>query len=78
MTNTDQDLARAQALGRAAARAKQRVTTCPYSSKTADGRALRYLWVMAYAGAGGRQGVETTTDKLRGAIKRAWHGKKVP
>lgn len=61
LQTTDPDIARAQALGRLAAREGRPVSTCPYGD---DQRALRMRWVLAYAGAGGRGGLETFTDDV--------------
>jgi hypothetical protein len=47
---TEKDIARAQALGRMAARTNRPVTEIPYPVKQ---RALRRRWVQAYLDAGG-------------------------
>jgi hypothetical protein len=52
---SERDIARAQALGRLAGRAQRPVETNPYR---ADERVLRARWVLAYARAGGRAGLE--------------------
>lgn len=72
---SDQDIARAQALGRAAARAGLPVTSCPYpwDGSPAD-RVLRMRWALAYAGAGGRVGVERTVDRIAHRARRLWYG----
>lgn len=49
---TDTDVARAEALGRLAARAGQQVTACPYPT---GARVLRMRWVLAFTRAGGGQ-----------------------
>lgn len=54
---TDADFARAEALGRAAARAGQPVDSCPYPP---DARVLRMRWVLAFTRAGGGQDVLDT------------------
>lgn len=48
MTISDDDLMRAQAHARAAARAKHPLTDCPYSTTDPTTRALAARWVAAY------------------------------
>jgi hypothetical protein len=64
--STDQDIGRAQALGRLAGRAGSPVTSCPYNPVTDPVLAVR--WVLAYTGAGGRRGVETRWSKVRDGL----------
>jgi hypothetical protein len=54
---SERDIARAQALGRLAGWAQRPVESNPYSR---DERVLRARWVLAYARAGGRVGLEPT------------------
>jgi hypothetical protein len=54
---TDEEIARAQAFGRLAAREGKPVDTCPYTQDTPADRVLAYRWVRAYTGAGGDAGV---------------------
>lgn len=71
---TDREIARAQALGRAAGAAGSNLSTCPYK---ADRPALRIRWGIAYAGAhlvafGGWDNEEALT--LVGRFGRWWNG----
>lgn len=68
---SDRDIARAQALGRAAARAQRPTTTNPYGR---DQRVLRMRWVMAYAGAGGRAGIEGPARRAAAKARAWWSG----
>lgn len=62
---TDAEIARAQALGRLAGREQASITTCPYPRTD---RVLRLRWVLAYARAGGRAGLEGRARRwLKGA-----------
>jgi ribosome modulation factor len=78
MTYTDAEIARAQALGRAAGAAGSRLDTCPYDAHQAG---LRARWGIAYAGAAvvrldaagdEDQGAELT---LVGRLGRWWNGR---
>lgn len=66
-TVTDEEIARAQALGRAAAAANRRIDTCPYPRAQ---RVLRLRWVRAYTDAGGRAGIEGRATR----VLRRWRG----
>jgi hypothetical protein len=68
---SDQDIARAQALGRLAARARLPISKCPYP-RTA--RVLRMRYVLAYTGAGGRVGVEGSAARAGARVRRWWNG----
>lgn len=61
----DKDIARAQALGRAAGRANRPVDENPYKTD----RVLALRWVRAYVGAGGRHGIETVVERVRRAMR---------
>jgi hypothetical protein len=56
----DEEIARAQALGRLAAREGASAATCPYGQDTPADRVLAYRWVRAYTAAGGNAGIDYT------------------
>lgn len=58
---TDEEIARAQAFGRLAAREGKTVSTCPYTKDTPADRVLAYRWVCAYTQTGGNAGVDYTS-----------------
>lgn len=67
MTVTDEEIARAQALGRAAAAANRRIGSCPYPRGE---NVLRLRWVLAYVDAGGRAGVEGRAARVAARLER--------
>lgn len=69
MTVTDRDIARAQTMGRLAAQEGLPISSCPYER---DRRVERARWVLAYARAGGRAGLESTGERVRAFVKRHW------
>lgn len=69
---SDEEIRRAQLLGRASARANRRIDTCPYGE---DQRVLRHRWVRAYIDGGGRAGLESKGEKVRRALARMWRGR---
>lgn len=64
---TDREIARAEALGRLMAGRQMPIGRCPYDR---DARVLRWRWVRAYVGAGGRAGVSRFARA--GARVREW------
>lgn len=80
MSVTDADVARAEALARAAARAGQDTDACPYPREGADNRVLRLRWLLAYADTphaarivlGGR--VQRARRHVRRVAARLWYG----
>lgn len=68
----DQDIARAQAMGRLAARARQSVEDCPYAREE---RVLRITWGLAFVRAGGLDStVYRRLRKVRRGVRKAWVG----
>jgi|1185.fasta_scaffold00009_19 ribosome modulation factor len=78
MTHTDTDIARAQALGRAAGAAGSRLDSCPYDRRQP---VLRARWGIAYAGAAfvrldavDEQDQAAAEVSLVGRFGRWWNG----
>lgn len=57
---SDEDIARAQSLGRLTARDGGNVTSCPYPQTTPQGRVLAHRWLKAFMDAGGSTGIKYT------------------
>lgn len=66
---TDRDIARAQTMGRLAAKDGLPITSCPYDRTQ---RVERARWVLAYVKAGGHVGLEGVGEKVKAAVRRIW------
>jgi hypothetical protein len=76
---TDEEIARAEALGELTARDGGTISDNPWPwDCSLSDRVLRMRWAMAFAGAGGADRLLRLRDRVVAGARRAWYGDEEP